>query len=152
MKTQSKPDPKKGVNHLRRRAFTLVELLLVLAILALLAGLVLPKLAGTGERAKVKAAVAQLDAFKTALNLFEVENGHYPKGKNGLMDLMVKPRDATTDWHKYLDTDKLPLDPWQHEYVYVFPGRHNPDSYDLSSAGPDGQLGNEDDINNWTTK
>src|SRR5271169_1042358 len=137
-----------GINRLRRRAFTLVELLLVLAILALLAGLVLPKLAGTGERAKVKAAVAQLDSFKTALNLFEVENGHYPKGKNGLNDLMVKPRDATSDWHKYLDSDTLPLDPWQHPYVYVFPGRHNPDSYDLSSAGPDGQLGNEDDINN----
>jgi general secretion pathway protein G len=144
-----------NTNDVKRRghrAFTLVELLLVLSILALLAGIVLPKFVGQGEKAKVKAAVAQLDAFKTALNLFEVENGHYPKGKNGLTDLMVKPHDASADWHKYLDTDALPLDPWQHQYVYVCPGRHNTDSYDLSSAGPDGQLGNEDDINNWTSK
>jgi general secretion pathway protein G len=152
MKTQCKHDTEKRMNLSRRRGFTLVELLLVLAILALLAGLVLPKLAGTGERAKVKAAIAQEDAFKTALNLFEVENGKYPPGKNGLSDLMVKPRYATSEWHKYLDTDALPLDPWQHPYVYECPGRHNTDSYDLSSAGPDGQLGNEDDINNWTSK
>jgi general secretion pathway protein G len=152
MKTKNKDDMNQGTDHLRRSAFTLVELLLVLAILALLAGLVLPKLAGTGERAKVKAAVAQIDSFKTALNLFEVDNGHYPRGKNGLNDLLVKPRDASTDWHKYLDQDALPLDPWQHPYAYECPGRHNTDGYDLSSAGPDGQFGNEDDINNWTTK
>jgi general secretion pathway protein G len=146
---------KSVTNHVKRRgrhAFTLVELLLVLSILALLAGIVLPKFVGQGEKAKVKAAITQLDNFKTALNLFEVENGHYPKGKNGLNDLMVKPRDATSEWHKYLDADALPLDPWQHPYVYECPGRHNTDSFDLSSAGPDGQLGNADDINNWTTR
>lgn len=130
----------------QRRAFTLVELLLVLTILAILAAIVLPKLSGTGERARVKAAVTQISAFATALDLFEVENGHYPKGKNGLNDLMVKPNDAQ-NWHQYMES--IPLDPWQHPYIYEFPGRHRPNSYDLSSMGPDGRPGNDDDITNW---
>jgi general secretion pathway protein G len=143
-----------NTNDVKRRsqhAFTLVELLLVLSILALLAGIVLPKFVGQGEKAKVKAAQTQISSFKTALALFEVDNGKFPPGKNGLNDLLVKPRYASSEWHKYLDQDTLPLDPWQHPYVYECPGRHNSD-YDLSSAGPDGQLGNEDDINNWTSK
>jgi general secretion pathway protein G len=131
-------------------AFTLVELLLVLTILAILAGIVLPKLAGTGERAKNKAAIAQLDAFKTALDLFEVENGHYPKGRNGLNDLVVKPRDATSEWHQYLDV--VPKDPWGSDYIYECPGRHRPNSYDLSSPGADMRAGNDDDITNWGDK
>ncbi len=133
----------------RHRAFTLIEMMLVLTILAILAGLVLPKLVGQGEKAKVKATQAQLGGFKTALDLFEVDNGHYPKGKSGLNDLVVKPRDASADWHQYLDN--IPLDQWQHPYIYECPGRHNPNSYDLSSAGPDGQAGNDDDIVNWQT-
>jgi general secretion pathway protein G len=137
-------------NHQPRRqlsGFTLVELLLVLSILALLAGLVLPKLVGTREKANVKAAITQIGAFATALDLFEVDNGKYPPGKNGLNDLIVKPRYASADWHEYLD--KIPLDPWGNPYIYEFPGRHRPNSYDLSSAGPDGRAGNEDDIVNW---
>ena len=136
-----------GIPPRHQHAFTLIEMMLVLTILAILAGLVLPKLVGQGEKAKVKATQAQLGAFKTALDLFEVDNGHYPKGKNGLNDLVVKPRDAGTDWHQYLDN--IPLDQWQHPYVFESPGRHNANSYDLSSAGPDGQAGNEDDIVNW---
>jgi general secretion pathway protein G len=134
----------------RRAAFTLVELLLVLSILALLAGLVLPKLVGTQERAKKKATVAQIGSFKTALDMFEADNGTYPKGRNGLQDLVVRPSYCKPDeWHQYLD--KIPKDPWNNDYIYVFPGRHNPSSFDLSSPGPDGQSGNDDDIVNWDT-
>jgi len=135
------------IQRQHRRAFTLVEMLLVLTILAILAGLVLPKMVGQGEKAKIKATQAQIGGFKTALELFEVDNGHFPKGKSGLNDLVVKPRDASAEWHQYLDS--IPLDQWQHPYIYECPGRHNPNSYDLSSAGPDGQPGNEDDIFNW---
>jgi general secretion pathway protein G len=150
MKITSKNDTREGMNRMRQGAFTLVELLLVLSILALLAGLVLPKLVGTRKTAEIKTTVTQIGAFKEALNMFEVDNGHYPKGKNGLNDLVVKPRDASSDWHQYLDN--VPLDPWQHPYIYECPGRHNPNGFDLSSAGPDGQPGNEDDINNWDNK
>ena len=140
------------VRQAARRGFTLIELLLVLTILGILAAIVVPKIAGKGEQARVQAAVTQISAFKTALNTFEVENGYYPKGQNGLQDLMVQPRDAQ-NWHgPYLDSDTIPKDPWNHDYVYVCPGKHNPTSFDITSAGPDGQLGSDDDIGNWTAK
>lgn len=137
------------MNGPSQRAFTLVELLLVLSILALLAGLVLPKLTGIGETAKKKAAIAQIGAFKTALDLFEAENGQFPPGNTGLNDLVNKPRYASSEWHQYLD--KVPPDPWGSQYIYVKPGRHNPNGYDLSSMGPDMKAGTSDDICNWDT-
>jgi general secretion pathway protein G len=136
------------IKRQRRSAFTLVELLLVLAILALLAGIVLPKLTGQKEKANIAAAKTQLNAFATALDMFEVDNGHYPRGKTGLRDLVIKPRDAGADWHQYLD--QIPKDPWQNDYIYECPGKHRPTSYDLSSMGPSGKAGGEDNIVNWT--
>jgi general secretion pathway protein G len=130
----------------RHAGFTLVELLLVLTILAILAAIVLPKIAGRGQDARISAAKTQINSFATALDMFEVDNGHYPRGKSGLNDLMVRPKDAQ-NWHQYMES--VPLDPWQHPYVYECPGRHRPNSYDLTSAGPDGQIGTDDDIVNW---
>lgn len=137
-----------GPNPSRQSAgFTLVELLLVLVILGTLAALVLPRFAGTSERARRTAAMTQISTFKTALNAYEVDNGSYPKS---LQDLVEQPRDAQ-NWHgPYLD-GAVPLDPWKNAYLYVYPGRHNPNGYDLSSVGPDGREGTEDDITNWQT-
>ena len=133
-------------------AFTLVELLLVLVILGILATVVLPKFAGTTERGRVTAAQTQISTFKTALDAFEVDMGFYPKGKGGLNDLILQPRDAA-NWHgPYLQTDAIPKDPWGNDYIYECPGRHNPSSYDLMSLGPDGKAGTDDDICNWTLK
>jgi general secretion pathway protein G len=146
MKTSIKNQMENRMNGARQRAFTLVELLLVLSILALLAGLVLPKLTGVGEKAKVKATIGQIGAFKTALDLFEAEVGQYPPSSSGLNDLVNKPRYAK-EWHQGLD--KVPLDPWGNPYIYVFPGRHNPNGYDISSMGPDQKAGTSDDIGNW---
>jgi general secretion pathway protein G len=132
------------------RGFTLIELLLVLVILGILAGIVVPKFAGTGQRARVTAATTQIAAFSTALDVFEVDNGYYPKGKNGLFDLVQQPRDAQ-NWHgPYIK--EVPKDPWLNDYIYECPGRHNPTSYDLSSMGLDARSGTEDDIVNWTQK
>ena len=131
----------------RQQGFTLVEMLLVLVILGVLAGIVYPRVAGTGERARVTSTKTQIDAFKTALNLFEVDNGYYPKGRNGLLDLIQKPRDSQ-NWHgPYLES--IPKDPWGNDYIYEYPGRHNPNSFDLMSMGPDGRSNTEDDIGNW---
>ena len=132
----------------KHQAFTLVEMLLVVTILGILAAIVLPKVMGTGDRARIQATKTQLGAFKTALDMFEVDNGHYPRGKNGLDDLVRQPKDAS-NWHQYMD--KIPLDPWNNKYLYEFPGRHNPNGFDLMSAGPDGRAGTEDDIVNWET-
>ena len=128
-----------------RRAFTLVEILLVVVIIGILAALVIPKIAGSSERARVTAAYTDINSgIKTALGQYEVDNGFYPKS---LQDLLVQPGNAR-NWHgPYLD--KLPMDPWGNPYIYYFPGKHVPGSYDLLSAGADGKEGTDDDIVSW---
>jgi len=134
-------------SRLHRQGFTLVEMLLVLVILGVLAAIVYPKVAGRGEQARVTAAQTQIGAFKTALDLFEADNGYYPKGRNGLQDLVVKPRDATNWRGPYLEN--IPKDPWGNDYIYECPGKHNLASYDIMSMGLDGRAGTEDDVTNW---
>ena len=131
-------------------AFTLVELLLVLVILGVLAGIVLPKFSGRTEQARVTAAQSQIATFGTALDAFEVDNGYYPRGKDGLQALLVKPSDAQNWRGPYLEEKGgIPNDPWGRPYFYECPGKHNTSSYDISSAGFDGKDGTEDDITNW---
>ena len=130
--------------------FTLVEMLLVLVILATLAAIVVPKFAGRSEQARVTAAQAQIANFEIVLDAFEVDNGFYPKGSNGLQDLVQEPSYAK-DWRgPYLKQD-IPLDPWGNEYIYEYPGKYNQKGYDLMSMGPDGRVGGDDDITNWST-
>jgi len=130
----------------RQAGFTLVELLLVLTILAILAGIVLPRMTGSTERARVTAATTQISTLGTALGAYEVDNGSYPRGRDGLQALMVKSRDAQ-NWHgPYMEKD-IPTDPWGHPYVYEYPGKRNPSGYDLYCTGPDGTV-----YGNWTQK
>lgn len=132
-----------------RSGFTLIELLLVLVILGVLAAIVVPKMVGRGEQARVVAAQTQIASFSSALDAYEVDNGVFPKGRNGLQDLVIQPRDALS-WHgPYLK--EIPKDPWNNDYVYEYPGRHNNGGYDIMSAGPNGRSGDEDDITNWGT-
>ena len=141
----------KNRNSLHRaRGFTLVEMLLVLVILATLAAIVYPKLAGRSEQARKTAAEAQIASFSTALDAFEVDNGYYPKGRNGLLELVQAQREAK-NWHGPYLKD-IPKDPWGFDYVYECPGRHNIGSYDIMSVGPDGRAGGDDDIVNWQVK
>jgi general secretion pathway protein G len=139
-------NPKPEIRN-RRSAFTLVEMLLVVTIIGILAALVIPRIAGTGERARITAAHADINGgIKGALGAYEVDNGNYPKS---LQDLLVQPSNAR-NWHgPYLD--KLPLDPWGNAYVYYFPGKHSAAGYDLLSIGPDQKEGTDDDIGNWMT-
>jgi general secretion pathway protein G len=133
-----------------QRGFTLIELLLVLVILGILAAIVVPKFTGRTEQARQTAAQSQIATFGTALDAFEVDNGYYPKGKNGLMDLVQQPRDAQSWKGPYMKSETgIPNDPWGRPYVYECPGKHNQSSYDLSSAGPDGRANTDDDVTNW---
>jgi general secretion pathway protein G len=130
----------------REQAFTLVEMLLVLVILATLAAIVIPKMAGRGKQAQVTAAATQIEGFSTALDAFEVDNGYYPK--TGALDALVNPPNDAKNWRgPYLKS--IPVDPWGNPYTYDYPGKHNANSFDLMSMGPDGRDGTEDDINNW---
>jgi general secretion pathway protein G len=130
-----------------KNGFTLVEIMLVVAIIGILAALVIPKIAGKGEQARETAAHADIyGGVKSALDEFEVDNGHYPKN---LQDLIQQPHDVN-NWHgPYLDS--LPMDPWNRPYLYSFPGKRNPGGYDLWSMGSDAKSGTDDDIGNWPT-
>jgi general secretion pathway protein G len=127
------------------RAFTLVEMLLVVTIIGILAALVIPKIAGTSDRARKTAATADINGgIKSALGAYEVDVGSYPKN---LQDLIQQPSNAR-NWHgPYLE--KMPLDPWGNPYVYYYPGKHSAAGYDLLSIGPDLKEGTDDDIGNW---
>ncbi len=131
-----------------QRAFTLIELLLVLVILGILAAIVVPKFSGRTEQARQTAAQSQIATFGTALDAFEIDTGHYPKGKSGLLDLVQQPRDAQ-GWKGPYMKNEIPKDPWGNDYIYECPGKHNPSSYDVMSMGPDGKVGGDDDITNW---
>jgi general secretion pathway protein G len=143
-----------NTQHQRRTrgGFTLVELLLVLTILGILAGLVIPKFSGRTEQARITATQTQIENFGNALDQYEIDCGYYPKGRNGLQELISAPRNANNWRGPYLKTDSIPLDQWQNAYIYECPGKHNPSGYDLSSAGPDMQANTADDICNWSTK
>ncbi|MBM3882317.1 MAG: type II secretion system protein GspG [Verrucomicrobia bacterium] len=150
MKTTAGPLTRpQAARRSRRRGFTLIELLLVLVILGVLAAIVVPKFAGRTEQARITAAQTQIASFSTALDAYEVDNGYYPKGKDGLIDLIEQPRD-TPNWHGPYLKD-VPQDPWGNDYLYECPGKNNPSSYDLMSMGPDGRVGGDDDITNWQT-
>ena len=141
-------NPKLQTRNLAARGFTLIELLLVLVILGILAAIVVPKFSGRTEQAKETAAKTQIAGFSTALDAYEVDTGGYPKGSEGLMDLVQAPSDAQGWKGPYMKD--VPMDPWGRPYVYVSPGRNNPSSYDLYSLGADGREGTEDDVTNWS--
>jgi general secretion pathway protein G len=129
------------------RAFTLVEIMLVVAIIGILAALVIPKIAGKSEQARETAAMADIKGgVKSALDQYNVDMGTYP---SGLQDLITPPRNSR-NWHgPYFDPPQIPTDPWGNPYLYAYPGKHNSTGYDLWSAGPDGKSGDADDIGNW---
>lgn len=132
----------------RNSGFTLIELLLVVVIIGILAAIVVPKLTGRTEEAQIGATKATMTNIRTALGLYETDNGKYPSLEQGLMALIEKPTTTPEPkkWRKYLDTSTVPRDAWDNEFTYKNPGEKNTDGYDLISAGPDGTAGNDDDI------
>lgn len=135
-----------------RRAFTLIELLLVLVILASLAVIVVPKFTGVSERSKRQAAETGIEGLTTALNRFEVECGRFPTTAEGLAALLEAPTNVKGWNGPYLEKKGTPKDPWGTPYVYRCPGQQNPNGFDLYSCGPDGNEGGGDDIDNWSEK
>lgn len=137
------------VYHIKK-GFTLVEIILVVVIIALLAGLVLTKIVGRGKQARVAAAKAQIASLKSSLTQFDMDCGRLPTTGEGLGALVERPTGLAESikWQAYLDDKKLPTDPWGNEYIYRQPGMTNTDGFDLFSKGPDGVEGTADDIGN----
>jgi general secretion pathway protein G len=129
--------------------FTLIELIVVVMIIGLLAGLVAPQFMKQSERAEAKTAKAQIELFGTALDTFRLDVGRYPTSQEGLAALMQKPGGADCWDGPYLKKD-LPPDPWGKPYIYKSPGDHG--VYDIISYGADGAPGgdgNNRDITSW---
>jgi len=138
---------------MRRKGFTLVEMLLVVTIILILAGMVIPRMAGRTEQARRAATKADIETnIAIALDLYELDNGRYPTTEQDLQALIKEPSSAPapTNWNgPYLKKRRVPVDPWKRSYVYASPGIHNLEDYDLYSYGPDGVEGGGDDITNW---
>ncbi len=147
-------ETKRRIDKINHHGFTLIELMVVIIILGVLAGLIIPRIMGRPEEAKQVKAKMQIASLETALKLYKLDNGSYPETEQGLEALIEQPETGTIPkkWRKggYLEKGKLPKDPWGNNFVYLSPGVH--DDYDIISYGADGVPGGEDknkDINSW---
>jgi len=139
---------------MNNRGFTLIEIMVVIAILALLAALVAPKIMGRSDDAKIADAKVQIKNMETALKLYKLDNGVYPSTEQGLAALVEKPTTGQIPKNYkaegYLESKKVPKDPWGNDFAYLSPGEHG--DYDLYSLGADGVKGGDGknaDIESW---
>lgn len=133
----------------RQRGFTLLELLVVLVVLGLLAGIVAPKYFSQLGRSQTKVARAQIEGLAKALDLYRLEVGHYPSTEQGLQALVVAPSEEPRWTGPYLQKS-VPQDPWGRNYIYRCPGENG--EYDLLSLGKDGQpggVGEDAEVTSW---
>ena len=136
---------------LSSRGFTLIELMVVIVILGILAGLIVPRIVGRTDEARQVKAKMLMESLETALKLYKLDTGFYPSTEQGLTAL-VEPSGTAKNWKEggYLEKGKVPKDPWGNDFVYLCPGVHG--DYDIISFGGDGNPGGEGkdaDINNW---
>jgi general secretion pathway protein G len=136
------------------RGFTLIELMVVIVILGILAGLIIPRIMGRPDEARQAKAQIQIQALETALKLYRLDNGNYPTTEQGLKALVELPTVGALakNWREggYLEKGKVPKDPWGNDFVYLSPGTKG--DFDLLSLGADGEPGGEGknkDITNW---
>ncbi len=137
--------------------FTLIELLVVMSILTILAVMVVPKIIGRSDDAKIDAAKVQIRNLESGLKMYKLDNSTYPATEQGLQALVTKP--ATGQIPKnyrdggYLESKTVPKDPWGNDYIYISPGEHG--DYDLYSYGADGVKGGDGkdaDIESWNMR
>jgi general secretion pathway protein G len=142
-------------SHRARRAagFTLIEMVLVLAIIALLVGGAIQLLGGVGDEAKRVRVKGDIQGVTSALTMYQSKALKYPTTEQGLRALVDRPSSAPVprEWSRMMD--EVPLDPWGNEYYYYFPGKRNGASkFDIGSKGPDNIEGTDDDTGNWLQK
>ena len=138
----------------RAAGFTLIELMVVVVIIGILAGLIVPRIMGSDDKAREAKTKMQIESLETALKLYKLDNGNYPTTEQGLKALVEAPTagNLPKNWRQggSLEKGKVPKDPWKNEFIYISPGSHG--DFDLISLGKDGEAGGEGfdkDINNW---
>ena len=132
------------------QGFTLVEMLVVITIIALVMGLVGPRVLNYLTQSKVKTAKIQIESLESALDLFFLDAGRYPTSSEGLSALVQRPGSVAVWNGPYLKGNMVPNDPWGAPYIYRSPGQHG--SYDIVSHGAnqqDGETGAQADITSW---
>jgi general secretion pathway protein G len=136
------------MSHARQLGFTLIELVVVMSIIAILAGAIALNITHRVNDARRARAVTDIKNLETAADLYIADNGDPPPD---LQALASKPSPAPLNWNGPYLKKKLTKDPWGHEYVYRYPGQLNPDSYDIICYGKDGKPGGQgvdEDITN----
>jgi general secretion pathway protein G len=140
--------------RLNAQGFTLIEIMVVLVILGILAGLIVPRIIGRPDEARQMKAKIQIQSLETALQLYKLDTGNYPGTEQGLSSLVEAPStgELAKSWREggYLEKGKVPKDPWGNDYIYMSPGNYS--DFDLISYGADGTGGGDgknEDINNW---
>lgn len=137
-----------------RAAFTLIELIVVIAIIATLAAIVAPSVFRNAADAKTSAARSQIDIFSLALAAYRLDSDAFPSTEQGLDALRAKPAagDPPANWRGPYVSKLIAPDPWGRPYIYISPGRVNPSSFDLYTLGRDGEVGGEGedaDLTSW---
>ncbi len=143
------------INSIKQsHGFTLIELMVVIVILGILAGLIVPRIMGRPEEAKQLKAKLTIESLETSLRLFKLDLGAYPSTEQGLAALITAPGTGNTanTWREggYIEKGKVPKDSWGNDFIYLSPGVHG--EYDIISYGSDGVPGGEGkdkDINSW---
>nr|WP_204355773.1 MULTISPECIES: type II secretion system major pseudopilin GspG [Marinobacter] len=134
------------MKQLRKNAgFTLIEIMVVMVILGLLVAIVAPNILGRSDQARVTVAQTQMSNIANALDLYRLDNGHYPSTQQGLQALVTKPSGSPepNNWNPDGYLKSVPQDPWDNDYQYISPGVDGP--YDLFSYGSDGREGGDGD-------
>ena len=131
----------------REEGLTLIEIMIVIAILGLLAAIIGVNVIGSLEDGRKAAAQDQIGQFKTALRLYNRDCGKYPNTAEGLTALVTKPASCPR-WKPYLEESTIPQDPWGNNFEYFFPGTHGQEM-EIISKGKDGELNTADDITSW---
>ena len=142
----------KLINPRRPRAFTLLEIMLVVAIITLLLGAGFMMIGGKYKIGQDTRLQADFSAFDSNLKTYEMMNGRLPTTEQGLQALVTQPETDPKPTRWYQMMERLPKDPWGNDYVYICPGKHNPQSFDIYSKGKDGIADTADDRGNWESK
>jgi general secretion pathway protein G len=135
-----------------QRGFTLIEIMVVVVIMGILAALVVPKLMGRADDARITAAKQDIASIMQALKLYKLDNQRYPTTEQGLQALVQKPTSgpASNGWKTGGYIDKLPKDPWGGQYQYLSPGvKQEVDVFSFGADGQPGGTGNDADIGSW---